>query len=110
MSTLIYIRKSYSTPIRRFMSKQYYRVLVHILRGGKYSGPLVPEFFLCWQKEKRQGRKRGGGGKEKKGKKERKKKERKRIEESVTAPISSHFVQGQTLGVGGAPKIFTKEL
>ena len=60
-------------------------------------GPLVPEHFLCWQKEKREGRKRG---------KERKKKERKRIERKrVTVPINSHFVQGQTLGVGGAPKI-----
>jgi hypothetical protein len=41
------------------------------------------------------------GGKGKKEKKEKERKERKR----VTAPISSHFVQGQTLGVGGAPKI-----
>jgi hypothetical protein len=42
-------------------------------RGGKYSGPagpLVPENFLCWQKEKREGRKRG--------KKEKKEKERKK--------------------------------
>jgi hypothetical protein len=35
-------------------------------RGGKYSGP---ENILCWQKEKREGRKRGKERKEgKKGK------------------------------------------
>jgi hypothetical protein len=61
-------------------------------RGGKYSGP--------WQKEKREGRKRGKERKEGKGKKEKKEKERKkknRKKERVTAPISSHFIQGQTL-------------
>jgi hypothetical protein len=45
-------------------------------RGGKYSGPLVPENILCWQKEKREGEK---GEKKEKKEKERKK-ERKRIE------------------------------
>jgi hypothetical protein len=69
-------------------------------------GPLVPENFLCWQKEKRKGRTRGKerkegkerkDGKERKGKKKGKKKNRKK--ERVTAPINSYFVQGQTLGV-----------
>jgi hypothetical protein len=45
-------------------------------RGGKYSGPLVPENFLCWQKEKREGRKRGKERKEGKGKKEKRRKEK----------------------------------
>ena len=67
-------------------------------------GPVVPENFLCWQKEKREGRK--VGKKEKKGKKQKKEgKKKNRKKERVTAPINSHFVQGQTLGVGGAPKI-----
>ena len=51
-------------------------------RGGKYSGPQTRKFF-CWQKEKREGRKKGKEGKGKKEKKkgrERKKKGRKRIE------------------------------
>jgi hypothetical protein len=46
----------------------------NICRGGKYSGP---EHFLCWQKEKREGRKRGKRKKRKKKegmKKNRKKK------------------------------------
>ena len=38
----------------------------------------------------------------KEGKKE--KKEKKNNRKRVTAPISSHFVQGQTLGVGVPPK------
>jgi riboflavin synthase alpha subunit len=68
-------------------------------------GPMVPENTLCWQKEKREGRKR-----EKEGKERKKRKDRKRIERKkrVTAPISSHFVQGQILGVGGAPKIISE--
>jgi hypothetical protein len=66
---------------------------------------LVPENFLCWQKEKREGRKRGKERKEGKGKKEKKEKKKNRKKGRVTAPISSHFIQGQTLGVGGAPKI-----
>ena len=75
-------------------------------------GPMVPENILCWQKEKREGRKREKEGKERKegkGKKE-KRKDRKRIERKkrVTAPISSHFVQGQILGVGGAPQIISE--
>ena len=37
-------------------------------------GPLVPENFLCWQKEKREGRKRG------KERKKRRKRKEKRIE------------------------------
>jgi hypothetical protein len=48
---------------------------------------------------KKKGKEGKGGKKEGKGKKKNRKKER------VTAPISSHFVQGQTLGVRGAPKI-----
>jgi hypothetical protein len=57
------------------------RMLGVSLRGGKYSGPLVPENFLCWQKEKREGRKMGKerkeGKKEKgKGKKEKRRKEK----------------------------------
>jgi hypothetical protein len=75
-------------------------------QGGKYSGPLIPENFLCWQKEKREGRKRGKERKEGKEKKKEKKENRKK--EKVTEPISSHFVQGQTLGVGGAPQIIYK--
>jgi hypothetical protein len=54
------------------------RMLGVSLRGGKYSGPLVPENFLCWQKEKREGRKMGKERKE--GKKEKKEKERKKKE------------------------------
>jgi hypothetical protein len=46
--------------------------------------------------------------KEGKGKKKGKKKNRKK--ERVTAPINSYFVQGQTLGVGGAPKIIYKRI
>jgi hypothetical protein len=57
-----------------------------------------------------QGREEKGGKKEKERKKRRKRKEKgkkkNRKKERVTAPIRSHFVQGQTLGVGGvAPKI-----
>ena len=51
--------------------------------------------------ERKKGRKKKGERKKRRNRKERKKKERKR----VTVPINSHFVQGQTLGVGGAPKI-----
>jgi hypothetical protein len=51
-------------------------VLIKITRGGKYSEPMVPEYILCWQKEKREGRKRGK--KEKQNRKKRK--DRKRIE------------------------------
>ena len=76
---------------------------------------MVPENILCWQKEKREGRKRGKERRERKKRRERKqrrkRKERKkegqkknRKKKRVTAPISSHFVQGQTLGVGVPPK------
>ena len=55
--------------------------------------------------ERKKGRKKKGKerkeGKAKKKKKEGQKKNRKK--ERLTAPISSHFVQGQTLGVGGVP-------
>jgi ribosomal protein L32E len=44
-------------------------------------GPLVPENFLCWQKEKREGKK--WGKKKKNERKERKRIERKK--ERVTA-------------------------
>ena len=70
----------------------------------------------CQQKvasRKKKGKEEKGGKKEKKErkegnetKKEGKKKNRKK--ERVTAPICSHFVQGQTLGVGGAPKIISE--
>jgi hypothetical protein len=50
--------------------------------------------------ERKKGRKKKGERKKRK-KKEGMKKNRKR----VTVPINSHFLQGQTLGVGGAPKI-----
>jgi DNA invertase Pin-like site-specific DNA recombinase len=55
--------------------------------------------------ERKKGRKKSGKERKegKETKKEGKKKNRKK--ERVTAPINSHFVQGQTLGVGGAPKI-----
>jgi hypothetical protein len=68
-------------------------------------GPLVPENILCWQKEKREGRK---GGKERKERKKKERKKKNRKKERVTEPISSHFVQGQTLGVGGASKIISE--
>ena len=65
-------------------------------------GPLVPENFLCWQKEKREGRKRGKERKERKerkeGKETKKGKKKNRKKEK----------QGQTLGVGGAPKIISE--
>jgi hypothetical protein len=55
--------------------------------------------------ERKKGRKKKGERKKRRKRKERKK-GRKRIERKrVTAPINSHFVQGQTLGVRGAPKI-----
>jgi hypothetical protein len=60
--------------------------------------------------ERKKGRKKKGKereeGKAKKKKKEGQKKNRKK--ERLTAPISIHFVQGQTLGVGGAPKIISE--
>jgi F0F1-type ATP synthase assembly protein I len=77
-------------------------------------GPMVPENILCWQKEKREGRKREKerkGKKERKegkGKKEKKKRKDRKRKKRVTASISSHFVQGQILGVGGAPKIISE--
>ena len=80
-------------------------------RGGKYSGPRnhwSQKIFYAGRKKK--GREEKGGKKEKK-EKERKKRRKKlgnkknRKKERATAPISSQFVQGQTLGVGGAPKI-----
>jgi hypothetical protein len=56
--------------------------------------------------ERKKRRKKKGERKKRRKRKERKKKERKIIERKrVTVPINSHFVQGQTLGVGGAPKI-----
>jgi hypothetical protein len=58
--------------------------------------------------ERKKGGKKKGERKKRRKRKERKKKlgkKKNRKKERVTAPISSHFVQGQTLGVGGAPKI-----
>ena len=76
-------------------------------RGGKYSGPWdhwSQKFFMLAERKK--GRKKKGERKKRRKSKGRKKKERKRIERKrVTVPINSHFVQGQTLGVEGAPKI-----
>jgi hypothetical protein len=46
-------------------------------RGGKYSGPQTRKFF-CWQKEKREGRKKG---KEGKGKKEKRREEKEKRRE-----------------------------
>ena len=56
------------------------------------------KFFMLAERKK--GRKKKGERK-KRNKTEGMKKNRKR----VTVPINSHFLQGQTLGVGGAPKI-----
>ena len=55
--------------------------------------------------ERKKGGKKNGKEKKEKERKEGKGKKKNRKKERVTAPISSHFVQGQTLGVGGAPKI-----
>jgi hypothetical protein len=65
------------------------------------NGTIDPRKFLMLAERKKGGKKKGKWKerKEGKGKKKNRKKER------VTAPISSHFVQGQTLGVRGAPKI-----
>jgi hypothetical protein len=82
------------------------------IRGGKYRGPWdhwSQKFFYAGRKkigkEEKGGKKKRRERKKRRKEKERKKKERKRIEERVNAPISSHFVHGQTLGVGGARKI-----
>ena len=48
-------------------------------RGGKYSGPQTRKFF-CWQKEKREGRKKGKERIKGKGKKENKKGRERKIE------------------------------
>jgi hypothetical protein len=45
-------------------------------------------------------------GERKKSRKRKEKKERKKERKRVTAPINSYFVQGQTLGVGVAPKSY----
>jgi hypothetical protein len=72
---------------------------------------MVPENILCWQKEKREGRKRGKERKERKKRRKRKekkegqKKNRKKKESNCT---NNHFVQGQILGVGGAPQIISE--
>jgi transposase len=65
--------------------------------------------------ERKKGRKKKGERKKRKErKKRRKRKERKKKRKDrkrkkrVTASISSHFVQGQILGVGGAPKIISE--
>jgi hypothetical protein len=56
--------------------------------------------------ERKNGRKKRGKENKRKKRKERKEgKGKKRKKERVAAPISSHFVQGQTPAVGGAPKI-----
>jgi hypothetical protein len=55
--------------------------------------------------ERKNGRKKQGEIK----KRRERKKSRKR-KERVSAPINSYFVQGQTLGVGGAPKIIYERI
>jgi hypothetical protein len=54
--------------------------------------------------ERKKGRKKKGERKKRREKKKKGMKEN-RKKGKVTAPISSHFVQGQTLGVRGAPTI-----
>jgi hypothetical protein len=62
------------------------------------------KFFMLAERKK--GGKKKGERKKRRKRKERKEGKGKKInKERVTAPISSHFVQGQTLGVGGAPQI-----
>ena len=60
--------------------------------------------------ERKKGRKKKGKErKERKAKKKKKEGQKKnRKKERLTAAISIHFVQGQTLGVGGAPKIISE--
>jgi hypothetical protein len=83
------------------------------VRGGKYSGPWdhwSQKMFYAGRKKK--GKEEKGGKKEKKRKREKKEKERKKKEgkkknrkkERVIAPISSHFVQGQTIRCRGCPQ------
>ena len=54
--------------------------------------------------ERKKGRKKKGERKKEKKRKKKEGKKKNRKKERVTAPISSHFVQGQTLGVGVPPK------
>jgi hypothetical protein len=64
------------------------------------------KFFMLAERKK--GGKKNGERKKRRERKERKEgkgKKKNRKKERVTAPISSHFVQGQTLGPFGAPKI-----
>jgi hypothetical protein len=63
-----------------------------------------PRKFLMLA-ERKKGRKKKGKRRKRKERKEGKGKKKNRKKERVTAPISSDFVQGQTLSVGGAPKI-----
>ena len=62
------------------------------------------KFFMLAERKKKEEK----GGKKEKKEKERKKrrkgKKENRKKERVTAPVSIHFVQGQTLVVGGAPQ------
>jgi hypothetical protein len=67
-------------------------------------GTIGPRKFLMLAERKKGGKKKGKR-RERKERKEGKGKKNNRKKEMVNAPISSHFVQGQTLGVGGAPKI-----
>jgi hypothetical protein len=64
------------------------------------------KFFMLAERKK--GGKKKGERRKRKERKEGKGKKKNRKKERVTAPISGHFVQGQTLGVGGAPKIIYK--
>ena len=70
------------------------------------------KYFMLAERKKLR-KKKGERKKEKKGKKEKERKKKRtekknRKKKRVTAPISSHFVQGQILGVGGAPKIISE--
>ena len=74
-------------------------------------GTIGPRKFFMLAERKKERKKKGERKKRRERKKSRKRKERKkegkkknRKKERVTAPINSHFVQGQTLGVGVPPK------
>ena len=81
-------------------------------------GTIGPRNFFMLAERKKE-RKKNGERKKRERKKRRKRKEKRerkkgkkknRKKERVTAPINSYFVQGQTLGVGGAPKIIYERI
>ena len=74
-------------------------------------------FMLAERKKerKKKGERKKRGEKEKKGKKEKKEKERKKKKgqkknrkKKESNCTNNHFVQGQILGVGGAPQIISE--